>query len=210
MENSEKPTVPIAPATAAEPIADSAEPATGPKTMPADGTNSPTELPRVSPTGPPTSSPTAAEETLTPEPTTTTTRTLPGAEPMAIIPTESGPPPQYHEHEKDAITTPAPAVTLPQTNEKALPIAPQVPVSQRAIPLAQLAWLPSAAVSSAAFAAHFYLTVWRCVTIRTISVHTVVHKSLFIPMKARYSNSDRIYPDQLLKHQDEFSRRSQL
>jgi hypothetical protein len=34
--------------------------------------------------------------------------------------------------------TPAPAVTLPQTNEKDLPIAPQVPVFERAIPLAQL------------------------------------------------------------------------
>ncbi|OQE20908.1 hypothetical protein PENFLA_c015G02937 [Penicillium flavigenum] len=156
------------------------------------------------------SSPTAAEETLTPEPTTTTTRTLPGAEPMAIIPAESGPPPQYDEHEKDAITTPAPAVTLPQTNEKVLPIAPQVPVSQRAIPLAQLVWPPSAVVSSEAFAAHFYRTVWKCVTIHTTSVHTVAHKSLFIHMKAQYSNSDRIYPGQSLKHQDAFNRRSQL
>ncbi|KAJ5252618.1 hypothetical protein N7489_003028 [Penicillium chrysogenum] len=138
MENNKEPTVPIAPATAAEPIVDSAEPATGPKTMPADGANSPAQLPTASPTALPTISPTAAEETLAPEPTTTTTRTLPGDEPMAIIPAESGPPPQYDEHEKDAITTPAPAVTLPQTNEKVLPLAPQVPVSQRAIPLAQL------------------------------------------------------------------------
>jgi hypothetical protein len=103
--------------------------------------------------------------------------------------------------EKDAITTPAPAVTLPQTNEKALPIAPQVPVSQRALlvdsglnlvetkgttdpsglftklgqwnsPLSiSLPMIltshftvrpPCAAVSSAAFAAHFYLSVWGC------------------------------------------------
>lgn len=41
-------------------------------------------------------------------------------------------------HKKDAITTPAPAVTLPQTNEKGTPIGPQVPVALRVIPLAQL------------------------------------------------------------------------
>lgn len=69
---------------------------------------------------------------------------------------------------------------------------------------------PCAAVSSAAFAAHSYLSVWKCVTIHTTSVHTVVHKSLFIRMRAQYSNSDRIYLGQLLKHQDAFNRRSQL
>jgi lipopolysaccharide-induced tumor necrosis factor-alpha factor len=98
MENNKETTVPIAPATAAESIVDSAEPATGPKTMPADGANSPAQLPTASPTALPTISPTAAEETLAPEPTTTTTRTLPGDEPMAIIPAESGPPPQYDEY----------------------------------------------------------------------------------------------------------------
>ncbi|OQE91296.1 hypothetical protein PENNAL_c0010G04452 [Penicillium nalgiovense] len=235
MESNKERTVPIASATAAEPIADSAATATGPRTMPANGTNSPAELLTTSPTGPPTSSPTAAEETSTPEPTTTTTRTLPGAEPMAIIPAESGPPPQYDEHEKDAITTPAPAVTLPQTNEKVLPIGSQVPVSQRAIALAQLGeepgWiscpfclhevqtrvnkestirLPSAAVSLAAFAVHFYHTVWRCVTIHTTSVPTVVHESLFIRMKVLYSNLDQTYLGQLLKHQDASNHRSQL
>jgi hypothetical protein len=42
-----------------------------------------------------------------------------------------------NRHKKDAITTPAPAVTLPQT-EKAIPSGVQVPVAQRVIPLAQL------------------------------------------------------------------------
>lgn len=41
-------------------------------------------------------------------------------------------------HEKNAITTPAPAVTLPQTNEKGAPLGPQVPVAQRVVPLANL------------------------------------------------------------------------
>ncbi|CAG8908906.1 unnamed protein product [Penicillium egyptiacum] len=133
MENNKESTVPISP-PAAEPIADFAALAANiPKTAPVDRTAPPAELSGALPTA--TASPAAPEGTPTPEPTTTTTRSLPVAEPMAIIPAESGPPPQYDEHEKDAITTPAPAVTLPQTNEKVVPIAA---VSQRVIPLAQL------------------------------------------------------------------------
>ncbi|KAI2709895.1 hypothetical protein CBS147326_9581 [Penicillium roqueforti] len=91
----------------------------------------------------------AVEPTPTPtpdttvEPTATTTRSLPVADPMAIIPAQSGPPPQYDEHQKDAITAPAPAATLPQTNEKAVPTGLQVPVAHSVIPLAQVGEKPA-------------------------------------------------------------------
>ncbi|KXG52226.1 LPS-induced tumor necrosis factor alpha factor [Penicillium griseofulvum] len=126
MEHTKESTVPNPAATAAEPAADSTVKTTiVPKTAPTDAIPSPTALP------------TMPEATPTPQPTTTTTSTFPVTEPMAIIPAASGPPPQYDEHKKDTITTPAPAVTLPQT-EKAIPTGVQVPVAQRVIPLAQL------------------------------------------------------------------------
>ncbi|KAJ5922852.1 hypothetical protein N7516_010555 [Penicillium verrucosum] len=127
MENNKEPTAPIAPAITTGPATDSiVEAPIDPNTVPADSTV------------PPTAAPTAPEANPTPEPTAT--RSLPTSDPMAIIPAESGPPPQYNEsrHKKDAITTPAPAVTLPQTNEKGTPIGLQVPVAHRVIQLAQL------------------------------------------------------------------------
>ncbi|KAJ5210129.1 LPS-induced tumor necrosis factor alpha factor [Penicillium cf. griseofulvum] len=126
MEYTKVSTVPIPTVTAAESTTDSTVVTTiVPKTAPTDGTPSPTALP------------TMPEATPTPEPTTTTTGTFPVSEPMAIIPAESGPPPQYDDHKSDAITTPAPAVTSLQT-EKDIPTGVQVPVAQRVIPLAQL------------------------------------------------------------------------
>ncbi|KGO71442.1 hypothetical protein PITC_051270 [Penicillium italicum] len=130
MEPNKDSTVPIAPATTAGPTPDSTVEATGPKTVPADGTTSPGELPTASPTAP--------ESTRTPDPTATTARSLLVSDPMAIIPAERGPPPQYDEHKRDAITTLAPAVTLPQTYEKVAPIGPHYPVAQGVISLAQL------------------------------------------------------------------------
>ncbi|KAJ5971260.1 LPS-induced tumor necrosis factor alpha factor [Penicillium vulpinum] len=133
MDHNKESIVPIPPAT--EPTTDSAvEAATVPKTVPVDGTTSPTAVPTESPAA----LPTVPEATPTPEPVTATTRSLPATDPMAIIPAEIGPPPQYDEYDKDAITTPAPAVTLPQTTEKGTPVGPQVPVAQRVIPLAKL------------------------------------------------------------------------
>ncbi|CRL20936.1 LPS-induced tumor necrosis factor alpha factor [Penicillium camemberti] len=145
MENNKGSTAPIASAAAAGPATDSvAEAPTASNTAPADTTaspadvptSSPAELATASPTALPTASPTAPEASPTPEPTAT--RSLPVSDPMAILPAENEPPPQYDEHKKDAITTPAPAVTLPHTNEKGTPIGPQVPVALRVIPLAQL------------------------------------------------------------------------
>ncbi|KAJ5520774.1 LPS-induced tumor necrosis factor alpha factor [Penicillium fimorum] len=80
------------------------------------------------------------EATPTPEPTPTTTitRSAPVSDPMAIIPADVGPPPQYDDHKRDTIATPAPVVILAQTNEKGMPPGVQVPVAQRVIPLAQL------------------------------------------------------------------------
>ncbi|KAJ5153906.1 uncharacterized protein N7500_009345 [Penicillium coprophilum] len=117
MEHNKESTVPIPTPTATEPAT---EPAVGTAVLnavPVDGT--------PSPTGPETTTPTA-------------TRAVPVSDPMAIIPAESGPPPQYDDHKQDPITTPAPAVTLPQTNEKGPVPGVQVPVAQRVISLAQL------------------------------------------------------------------------
>ncbi|KGO45956.1 LPS-induced tumor necrosis factor alpha factor [Penicillium expansum] len=130
MEPNKESALPIPSVKAAEPTTDSAVETTVPNTVPADATTSPGELPTASLTAP---GPTPPQE-----PTTSTARSLPVSDPMSIIPTESGPPPQYDEHEKDAITAPAPAVTLPQTNEKGAPIGPQVAVAQNVIPLAEL------------------------------------------------------------------------
>ncbi|KAJ5967029.1 hypothetical protein N7501_003277 [Penicillium viridicatum] len=136
MQNNKESTAPIAPAAAAGPATDSVvEAPTAPITAPADSTASPADAPTALPSLS-TASPTAPEASPTPEPTAT--RSLPVSDPMAIIPMDSAPPPQYDEHKNDAITTPAPAVTLPQTNEKGTPIGLQVPVAQRVIPLAQL------------------------------------------------------------------------
>ncbi|KAJ5425312.1 hypothetical protein N7465_000382 [Penicillium sp. CMV-2018d] len=136
MQNNKESTAPIASAAAAGPATDSVvEAPIAPITAPADSTASPADAPTALPSLS-TASPTAPEASPTPEPTAP--RSLPVSDPMAIIPMESGPPPQYDEHKNDAITTPAPAVTLPQTNEKGTPIGLQVPVAQRVIPLAQL------------------------------------------------------------------------
>ncbi|KAJ5817078.1 hypothetical protein N7447_009311 [Penicillium robsamsonii] len=140
MEHNKESTLPIPTATVAEPVADpTVDTATVPKSAPADGTPSPT----ATPTALPTVSPTVPGATPTPtsEPTTTTTtpRSFPVSDPMAIIPAQiEPPPPQYDDHKQDAITTPAPVVTLPQTNEKGPLPGVQVPVAQRVIPLAQL------------------------------------------------------------------------
>ncbi|KAJ5371929.1 hypothetical protein N7517_003935, partial [Penicillium concentricum] len=129
MEHNKESTLPIPTAMAAEPVTDPAvELASVTKTAPEDSTSSPTALLTVSPTLP--------EATPTPEPTTE--RSLPVSDPMAIIPAEIGPPPQYDDHKRDAITTPAPAVTSSQINEKGTPPGVQVPVAQRVIALAQL------------------------------------------------------------------------
>ncbi|EKV19878.1 LPS-induced tumor necrosis factor alpha factor [Penicillium digitatum] len=136
MERNKESIVRIAPAMAAESSTDysATEAVTVSKTAPADETTSTAKLPIAMPTAPPT----APEAAPSPEQTTTTTRGSPVPELVVMIPGESGPPPQYDEHENDAITTAAPAVALQQTNKKVAPIGPPVPVSQRFIPLAQL------------------------------------------------------------------------
>ncbi|KAJ5781079.1 LPS-induced tumor necrosis factor alpha factor, partial [Penicillium paradoxum] len=131
MEPTKESTVVNPPATAAEPVPHTPatiETATTPATV-STGLAASATAPEVVPTPEPATTPAA-----------TAARSAPVEDPMAIIPADAplGPPPQYDDHHKDAISAPEPAFTVPKIDSQGIPIGQQVPPSHRVIPIAQL------------------------------------------------------------------------